>query len=297
MPRNSTRVDEYPIFVKNVPQDLATEAVPEFFNQYEPLHIKNVYPHSHTTTVVVYFATLEAALDCQVETDGMRLENVVLSVEPYNTKKSVRHLREERVAKRYGPMGVIEEDDGDSEEQEQEDLPGYITPTEPAAQYKVPEGGTWAQIAGHKKFPTGMAPFPPPSPALSPHTRPAKLTQPAELTAISTETPVPTPRSTPHIAVAVPRLLESAQSHRTASEGLFEDTAADSLDTSLNIADEGGIQDEVAENATDMKPRKPTPKYTAPTWGNPMDTIDTAERMRQVHCRNCFLCQMRMRHL
>lgn len=80
MPRhNNTKAKEveHLIFVKNVPADVARAAGPlmEMFARYGPTRIKNVYPTSDITTVVVSFPTLDEAIDAQEGTDGMRLES------------------------------------------------------------------------------------------------------------------------------------------------------------------------------------------------------------------------------
>jgi hypothetical protein len=161
-PQHTKAKEEHLIFVKNCPADLATGPLLDLFERYDPIRIKNVYPNSDITTVVVSFPTYDEACYAQEDTDGIRLENVVLRVEMFDKYRSVRYLREERGVNR--PLGAVGDDD---------DEVGYIAPKysleaedfpdmEPAAPAKQGNGGnTWAQIA-RKVHPSGMAPLPAP---------------------------------------------------------------------------------------------------------------------------------------
>jgi hypothetical protein len=188
---NGPAKDEHLIFVKNVPAYLATEAVPELFARYRPDRIKNVYPKSDITTVVVGFATQEKASQAQQETDGMRLENVVLRVEMYSKHRSVRYLQEARTKSQ--PTSAAEEDYEELDECEE------VIPAEP--EYVLPfarkpqEGSgpsTWAQVAGTDRK-TDM--IPPPLPGVAPLT---EFPTPSEQRA--------SPEPEPPIKVAVPRI-------------------------------------------------------------------------------------------
>jgi hypothetical protein len=150
---NRAGTNEHLIFVKNVPQYLAKDEVPKRFIQYNSIGVKNVYPHSHITTVVISFAAKHEAERAQRETDQMRLDNVVLRVEGYNKSQSVRYLRDKGHASR--PLGAVEEDDtGNYEEDTQEEASIYIPPLEPVV-VKYPkiasQGTTWAHIAGKQR--------------------------------------------------------------------------------------------------------------------------------------------------
>jgi hypothetical protein len=150
---NRAGTNEHLIFVKNVPQYLAKDEVPKRFIQYNSIGVKNVYPHSHITTVVISFAAKHEAERAQRETDQMRLDNVVLRVEGYNKGQSVRYLRDKGHASR--PLGAVEEDDtGNYEEDTQEEASIYIPPLEPVV-VKYPkiasQGTTWAHIAGKQR--------------------------------------------------------------------------------------------------------------------------------------------------
>jgi hypothetical protein len=161
-PQHTKAKEEHLIFVKNCPADLATGPLLDLFERYDPIRIKNVYPNSDITTVVVSFPTYDEACYAQEDTDGIRLENVVLRVEMFDKYRSVRYLREERGANR--PLGAVGDDD---------DEVGYIAPKysleaesfpdmESGAPAKQGNGGnTWAQIA-RKVHPSGMAPLPAP---------------------------------------------------------------------------------------------------------------------------------------
>lgn len=159
---------EHMIFVKNVPADLATGALDDLLARYEPTRIKNVYPHSHTTTVVVSFKSHDEASYAQQDMDGIRLENVVLHVEMFSKHRSVRYLREERNAHR--PLGAVDEELEEEPDEQAHHVPDAapeVPDESDLTQLKVPSapppivigGKTWAKIA-RKPEPLGKAPLP-----------------------------------------------------------------------------------------------------------------------------------------
>lgn len=86
--------EEHQIFVKHVPRYLAETSVTAYFKQhYNPLDIRNVYPQGYNTTLVISFGTAEQAVAVQSDTNGLRLDGIVLQVESYARARSVRALR------------------------------------------------------------------------------------------------------------------------------------------------------------------------------------------------------------
>jgi hypothetical protein len=277
---NGPAKDEHLIFVKNVPVYLATEAIPELFARYRPDRIKNVYPKSDITTVVVGFATQENASQAQQETDGMRLESVVLRVEMYSKHRSVRYLQEARTKSQ--PLDAGKEDYEQLEEYEEDTLaePEYVLPFA----RKPQEGSgpsTWAQVAGtdHK---TDMISLPPPP-------------------GVAALADFPTPSEqraspAPPIKVAVPRIdtvrnTESA----TSTLGSTDDVLPHSSNaSSTKVASYDGDVEDIAktdEQAKTTKPDRPVRDSIFAPW----EPINTSQRISHRHCRNCMFCQMRMR--
>ena len=83
------------IFVKNVPQDSAS-SIASIYTQYEPLDVKNLYPTSQITTMMIALPTAEIAATALRCTDGMKVDNTIISVERYNARQSIVARRESR---------------------------------------------------------------------------------------------------------------------------------------------------------------------------------------------------------
>ncbi|KAF2825158.1 hypothetical protein CC86DRAFT_273896, partial [Ophiobolus disseminans] len=273
--------EEHLIFVKNVPADLATGSLLDLFARYEPLRIKNVYPNSDITTVVVSFRTFDEASYAQEDTDGIRLDNVVLRVEMFSKHRSVRYLREERNAHR--PLGAVDEE----YEDETEDQPHYVheagdvivLDSSHASLLQDKGATTWAQIA-KKKQPLGMAPLPAPIALSSLHP------------VVSKEAVT----STPKLTVAVPRLPDAPGTDDDTSElDLTDDSSLQSPATSS--AEVAGYEADVEDNREPKNQFTPTKDKTRPSSGimAPWEPVDSTERIRQRHCRDCVFCQMRIR--
>jgi hypothetical protein len=277
---NGPAKDEHLIFVKNVPAYLATEAVPELFARYRPDRIKNVYPKSDITTVVVGFATQEKASQAQQETDGMRLENVVLRVEMYSKHRSVRYLQEARTKSQ--PTSAAEEDYEELDECEE------VIPAEP--EYVLPfarkpqEGSgpsTWAQVAGTDRK-TDMMPLPPP-PGVAPL---ADFPTPSEQRA----------SPAPPIKVAVPRIDTARNTdNATSTLGSTDEVlphSSTSSSTKVSSCD-GDVEytTKTDEQATTTKPDQPVRDSIFAPW----ESTSTSQRISHRHCRDCTFCQMRMR--
>jgi hypothetical protein len=277
---NGPAKDEHLIFVKNVPAYLATEAIPELFARYRPDRIKNVYPKSDITTVVVGFATQENASQAQQETDGMRLESVVLRVEMYSKHRSVRYLQEARTKSQ--PLDAGKEDYEELEEYEEDTLaePEYVLPFA-----RKPQEGlgpsTWAQVAGTDRKTDMMSLPPPPGVAAL-----ADFPTPSEQRA----------SPAPPIKVAVPRIdtvrnTESA----TSTLGSTDDVLPHSSNaSSTKVASYDGDVENIAktdEQAKTTKPDRPVLDSIFAPW----EPVNTSQRISHRHCRNCMFCQMRMR--
>jgi hypothetical protein len=271
--------DEHLIFVKNVPAYLATEVIPKLFARYRPDRIKNVYPKSDITTVVVGFETHEKAARAQQDTDGMRLESVVLRVEMYSKHRSVRYLLEER-AKSQSPGATEDEYEEEYEDNCEEELPVQPQYVLPFA--RKPQDGTapstWAHVAGTERH-TGMMPLPPPP-------------GPARIEEFPMLAEQKAPSATP-IKVAVPR-IKVARDSNNATSTLGSTEGVPSNVSSTKVASYDG---DAEQNQTTEK-RKAAAKVNKAVLDSifaPWEPINTSQRISQGHCQNCTFCQMRMR--
>ncbi|KAH7381398.1 hypothetical protein DE146DRAFT_285297 [Phaeosphaeria sp. MPI-PUGE-AT-0046c] len=279
MPRASTTKfkDEHHIFVKNVPADLGTAAVPNLFEHYKPTRIKNVYPTSNITTIVVTFATHEEAQQAQEDIDGMRLEHVVLRVEMYNKRRSIRYLKETRNTHRPH-QGYVEEEDYDEdyeEEYETEYKEEVKRCAKPVATYALPFGParqdsptTWARIVGKSRG-TGMDPLP--APAVSAQSGGPSLMNGAECTEQSPE-------------VAMP--------HQDNEAASTDHSSADVLSPSSETS-----------SSTDAEPDQKTPNHLLDAKPDtavrasifvPWESFNSTKRIVQRHCRDCAFCKKRL---
>ncbi|KAF1832856.1 hypothetical protein BDW02DRAFT_631734 [Decorospora gaudefroyi] len=282
---NNRAPKEHLVFVKNVPSYLAKDTIPKLFTKYNPIHIKNVYPKSHITTVVIAFRTQHEAACAQQDTDQMRISNVVLRVEGYNKLQSVRHLREQAHTNR-SPLGLAVEDDDDEDTKHEEVLPTYIT--SPAQQSRTPnaapKGTTWAHVAGNNTAPDEFLTSTTRMSAIininntTPDHQNKNKTTPAipETQNQTTPTPIPTP------PIPVPQAAADAPTthqfpHLTPIPHHVLPTPTP---TSTPEAVEPE-QEHVPERA------QPTiPKESPPVW----EPIDTSHRIRLQHCRACWFC-------
>ena len=92
------------LFVKNVPRDSATR-VEVLFTKYKPLETKNLYPTGQITTLMIALPSIGATEAALGDTDGMRFNNSVLSVERYNAKQSIVARRDARKKRNNLPSG------------------------------------------------------------------------------------------------------------------------------------------------------------------------------------------------
>jgi hypothetical protein len=286
--------DEHLIFVKNVPGYVGTDTIRSMFDKYNPTSVKNVYPNSNVTTVVVGFRTKAEAARAQEETDQTRLEHVVLKVEIYNQRQSVRYLRDHGQPNR--PLGAAKEDEPGylNAKPAQEEASIFTPPLEPHVAKDpatAPRGTTWADIAGNRH--AQVKEVPKAGAADSPATGPS------------------TPTSTPHIPIAVPRKL-FAPGHRNANSppqaalslghstpealAIPPSPSARSTDTSTaSTTDEIGARVRAWDNiaswqavtqwAIESSSHQPT-RYS-------VEPLDTTARIRARHCADCAFCRLR----
>jgi hypothetical protein len=280
MPRTSDlgAKEEHLVFVKNVPADLATATIPDLYARYKPLRVKNVYPKGDITTIVLAFRTFETASQAQQDTDGLRLDNVVLRVEMYSKHRSIRYLREVRTSSR--PLNVVDEDD-DAEVEESlaysmED--GYRSPIEQVYQGNT-GATTWAQIVRHDR---------------------QRDTKPLPATAVASRQQCSTTAEeatiwTPTTTIAVPRIpaVPKTDDEHSGIARTDETSLGSSYTSSARIV---GYQGDVEGNcqtkrlAADNPATKESSSIFA-LW----EPIDTNERIRQHHCRDCTFCQTLLR--
>ena len=90
---NTRSQNAHLIFVKNVPGDLAHEGIPKLFGEYKPLVIKNIYPNSSVTTMVLSFRSHAEAIRAKEGGQDKRLGNAMLRTEMYEDRRSIRFNR------------------------------------------------------------------------------------------------------------------------------------------------------------------------------------------------------------
>ncbi|KAF2027134.1 hypothetical protein EK21DRAFT_91789 [Setomelanomma holmii] len=290
--------DEHLIFVKNVPNSISS-SIPTLFAPYSPLRVKNVYPHSDITTIVLGFRTQAAASIAQQETDGMRWENVVLRVEGYSKMRSVRYVREERGRGR--PRGAVGgEEAGQEWEEVYEDEDGQQSGPEleyetvfpdvaPAVKRDVGGATTWAQVAKQTRRLSRT------------HAADRLVAESSRLDAVVDE----------HLDEAVPSPMKAGPRAPTPSDWEASQHEEDDADERWsNTATPGAIHShsptasssDFAGYAGDIEDNRKTTKVSnvpeaapaAPTsLFAPWEPIDTSERILLLHCRDCLFCQKR----
>jgi hypothetical protein len=274
--------EEHLIFVKNVPAYMAHRSIPELYKQYEPVRFKNVYPHSDITTIVIGFRTHDKAVYAQQQTDGVRLESVVLRVEKYNKHRSVRYLQEVRT--KGQPLGPTYDDfeEEEEEDQEPEPEPDYVLPFGPTTEETAGVPKTWARIAGNDRATNGMMPLPPPATAF-------RVRQPTSITS--------TTKSTPTFAVAVPHI---AALRKTEEEDASEVTTINSLPIqstgtqSVGVTRSEGVVEEKKKTRTRPAATKVALSVHTSIFAE-WEPINSTQRFAKLHCRDCSFCKMRER--
>lgn len=104
------------VFIKNVPQYIATTAIPEMLDAYKPIFIKRIHPDGKTTTIVSGYASRDTAESVREHLNGLRLMDTILHVELYQDERSVQFLRGNSKALR---KAMVTQDD---EEYDDEDV-------------------------------------------------------------------------------------------------------------------------------------------------------------------------------
>ncbi|KAG9187599.1 hypothetical protein G6011_05470 [Alternaria panax] len=295
LPHVSKAPNEHLIFVKNVPGYLATDEIRILFAKYNPASVKNVYPNSNVTTVVIGFRTKDEAAHAQAGTDQTRLAHVILKVEMYNQRQSVRYLRDRGQVLR--PRGAAQDDEAGyfDEELGQEEGSVFTPPTElyvAKDPITAPQGTTWADIAGNRRALVDEAP--------------------TMLEVDSLATTESTPISTPHLSIAVPQeLFAPGLEHKNFShtppavvslgystpEALAIPPPLSSRSTTTSSADDIGKRVRRLGDITSWE--------TVAQWANessghkparfPAEPLDTTARIQAMHCRSCAFCQLRDR--
>jgi hypothetical protein len=296
LPRSNKATNEHLIFVKNVPGYLATDEIRSLFAKYNPASLKNVYPNSNVTTVVIGFRTNEEAVRAQAGTDQTRLAHVILKVEMYNQRQSVRYLRDQGQTTRPRGAEHDEEEPGYfDEEPTQEDSPVFTPPLEPhtaRGSTFAPQGTTWAEIAGNRRALVEEAP-----------------TTPEVDSSATTES---TPISTPRMPVPVPQKLSAPGLEQKSSP--IPPPAAVSLGNSTPEAlaiPSPHIVDDTKTPHTDQIEERVRRLGDITSWDSVAqwayenssqqsaqllaDPFDTTARIQKRHCQNCAFCQLRDR--
>jgi hypothetical protein len=277
---NTKTRGEHLIFVKNVPAYMAVDAIPDLYAQYKPLRFKNVYPNGDITTLVVAFQAYDKAVQAQQDTDGMRLDNVVLRVEMYSKYRSLRFLREGRAT--HQQLRVVHENIKDKTEgrsapfAEEE----YLTPRTYVHQENL-GATTWAQIVRHDCKPSMKTP---PAPVAAIRSQPqVSLEKPAMCTS-ETITDVT------YFSIAFEPAADAMCSRTVGSEGTLvgsSNTSSTEFAGSL-----GDFEDDCEMKERPVTTEEKTVAYSAIFAAS--EPTDTDERIRQRHYWDCAFCQMRI---
>ncbi|KAL5114503.1 hypothetical protein ACEQ8H_007593 [Pleosporales sp. CAS-2024a] len=277
--------EEHLIFVKNVPAYMVDKAIVHLYNQYDPVRFKNVYPDSDITTIVVGFRTHDTAVQAQQETDGLRLETVVLRVELYTKQRSIRYLQDQR-NKAKAPSDANEDAEEEEEYQEpaREEEERHVLPLGHDAATSAPGRKTWARIIAGKQTTTyGMMPLPPPAKDI--------VSRPA--------TPIhdQTAKSTPTGQVAVPYMAHSNKADDSAT--VDSDTASNiTSESSKGLSGDGaGYEGDVEDNKKIRKQRIAIESTLSirESLFSTSESIDSSKLISERHARDCEFCQMRER--
>ena len=112
------------LFIKNVPAEYATH-VTTLFRAFQPLEMKNLYPFSTITTLMVALPSAEAAEEALQRTDEMKVGTALVSVERFSAKQSVVVRREARRGRGEGfvggGLGVVVEGKENEEHEDEDD--------------------------------------------------------------------------------------------------------------------------------------------------------------------------------
>ncbi|EUC48485.1 hypothetical protein COCMIDRAFT_33971 [Bipolaris oryzae ATCC 44560] len=282
------------IFVKNVPSYVADDQVTDLFSPYRPVSYKNIYKGSNITTIVVGFRSTSDAARAQRETDGSCLGNAVIKVEMYEQRRSIRYIRDHGYDSSV-PWEVGEQEEGYSYEDEQPDeevpskeVTAHFSPLYPAPvklSSTAAQGTTWAHIA-------------------SSHYTQAVTKEPAITKADSAPSPASTPIATPQITTAIP--VKPIEPEAQVSAPPSPVVAVSPSDTTTIAISEPSVRDESSGDGA----HGPETEHQIMRWSGimkwaqdsggdgiqemqsrPYVPLDTAVRIRQVHCRDCAFCK------
>ncbi|CAO2647651.1 Nn.00g085730.m01.CDS01 [Neocucurbitaria sp. VM-36] len=278
-PRHTKVPSQHLIFVKNVPTYLAKCTIPEIYNGYGALGVKNVYPDGSITTAVVSFRTFKDAVRAQFETDGMRLDNVILRVELYNKQRSVRIIREIGSTKR--PLGDIMEDYENAQEEEGYNTGSKQTPFDRNVASTLPHDAikdtTWAHVVANNK----------PTPTTVNQPKAHRVVLPG--------------KAAPRVTAGAPHVQlthKSTPVYPHWSRISDEDPSSDSRTVPSPTAKDSNTPDKTdfeGDGLRDQLVEATTKAVGVPQDENALETIDTTERIRRRHCKLCFFCQLRKR--
>jgi hypothetical protein len=275
--------DEHQLFVKHVPADTAKYALPDLFAPYNPRSVRNLYPDSYDTTVVLSFSTHDEASRAYEDTNGLRIDNTVLHVEMWSEQRTTRPLAvtegyeagqsrkpiSKPATTRYQtPVEIIERTD---------------TPVSDTGSnhLKPGDGATWAQVVRPKQ------------------PLPATVT---DRPAISPVLPTVTDKAFLGRTAASPQIQVNAEPEGLAWSGLpaksptcvTEDPGYGEGDTT------DGVSYGVVYTFKDRQDKEPivtrahltaVPPGSYSAW----DSTNTSDRISHAHCRNCGFCRARLR--
>lgn len=299
--------NEHLVFAKNVPQYMAGQ-ITQLFNHYKPTSVRNIYPRSDMTTLVFTFGSQFDAECAQRETDLLRIDYVVLKVETYNDKQSVRALRAKRRARR--PVGRVlgryEADDAGEhgEEKEEEDAEiesvaersdtpidtGFSTHPLPAGNPMAgaATGLTWANIAAIKE------------------PRPAALTDTTvDTNLLEIDTTHTTTPQKSHLNLNPP-LHDTPASDATSVTvkpapriNFLANHSPSSISTASpnNNGNNGNNEGDGDDSDGAIPLAHPTSAFNLPGSTEPLASMlsyfpaDSAEYVRESHCQVCSFCQ------
>jgi hypothetical protein len=266
--------DEHQLFVKHVPADTAKYALPDLFAPYNPRSVRNLYPDSYDTTVVLSFSTHDEASCAYEDTNGLRIDNTVLYVEMWSEQRTTRPLGSAEgyeagqsrkpilkptTTRCQTPIEIIERTD---------------TPVSDtgSTRLKPRDGTTWAQVAGPKQpLPTAVTDRPATSSILFNIADNARSSHTVE---------------SPQPQVKAETMEPSTCVTEDPFHGEGDTTEGDSYGMVYTLKDPQDEEPVLTRAHLTAKP---------PEYHNAWDSTNTSYRISHAHCRNCGFCQARLR--
>lgn len=302
LPLRTKFTNEHLIFLKNVPTYVSKEAISDIYDQYGANGMKSIYPNGPLTTIVVAFHKKQDAVVAQQETDGMKLENVIVRVEMQKSRRSFRLSRS--VGPTNGRAGGTKFEDNQS------------TFSEVCSQYQ-----TLGTDVDYKTAPEATLSAPTPNfstevsvwPQLIPRQNASATMPPSDaskyISPQSASIPSATPAATPRVQIAIPNKLfapQATEAYATKSESpIVSEAASESTIVAHPIAENTQTSSEDKKESVikgfpeHIKEKKSVPFPEAENFGSSQanvgvwDPIDTTERIRQRHRQNCAFCRKR----